>query len=520
MVFARGVEAKHVVSLPGECLGRDSRRRSRCRADPRGRRIVPEPPGDPLADPCRCAACSCACSGRALGPVGIPPTAPPSRSNIARPRRRAPITSPAARLLTHVAPPPMPSSMSARPPNAGRSVHMRRRRHPSPWKELRWLDIVMKFGGTSVADLDRIRNVAARVKRVRDEGHEIAVVVSAMAGRDQPARRLRARALSLALRRARIRRRGRHRRAGDERACTAIELAGDRRGIGQPVVRRAGKFRCGPTARMASARIEGIEGADLHRAGMAGGPGAGGGGLPGPRDRARPGHHAWAAAVRTPRLSPWPRRINADRCDIYTDVDGIYTTDPRITCKRARKLDKIAYEEMLELASVGAKVLQTRSVELAMKATGSGPGAVERSRTGPGTLVVDEDEIVEKEIVSGIAYSRDEAKITVRGVPDRPGDRGGHLRPAYRTAGVNVDMIVQNVSADSTTDMTFTIGRTDLPRARAIMDEHKSHHRLGQNAVRPGRGQDQRGRRRHAQPHRASPTRCSPHWPPRASTSR
>jgi aspartate kinase len=162
--------------------------------------------------------------------------------------------------------------------------------------------------------------------------------------------------------------------------------------------------------------------------------------------------------------------LKADRCDIYTDVDGVYTTDPRITA-RARKLDKIAYEEMLELASVGAKVLQTRSVELAMK---------ERVRVQvlssfadvPGTLVVDEDEIVESAMVSGIAYSRDEAKITLRHVPDRPGVAAAIFGPLAE-AQVNVDMIVQNVSADGSTDMTFTVSRTDLPRVQAVLAEHR-----------------------------------------------
>jgi aspartate kinase len=163
--------------------------------------------------------------------------------------------------------------------------------------------------------------------------------------------------------------------------------------------------------------------------------------------------------------------LRADRCDIYTDVDGIYTTDPRIVPK-ARKLAKIAYEEMLELASVGAKVLQTRSVELAMNErvrvrvlssfTDSLPG------DDTGTLVVDEDEIVEKETVAGIAYSRDEAKITVRRVPDRPGIAAA-IFGALAEHNANVDMIVQNISADGTTDMTFTVGKADLPRARAAL---------------------------------------------------
>ncbi|RYJ00108.1 MAG: aspartate kinase, partial [Acetobacteraceae bacterium] len=160
----------------------------------------------------------------------------------------------------------------------------------------------------------------------------------------------------------------------------------------------------------------------------------------------------------------------ADRCDIYTDVDGVYTTDPRITSK-ARKLDKIAYEEMLELASVGAKVLQTRSVELAMKKRVR-VQVLSSFEDKPGTLVVDEDEIVEQAIVSGIAYSRDEAKVTLRHVPDRPGVAASIFGP-LSAASVNVDMIVQNVSAEGTTDMTFTVGRADLARTQAVLDENR-----------------------------------------------
>ncbi len=159
--------------------------------------------------------------------------------------------------------------------------------------------------------------------------------------------------------------------------------------------------------------------------------------------------------------------LRAERCDIYTDVDGIYTTDPRIVPK-ARKLDRIAYEEMLELASVGAKVLQTRSVELAMN-EGVRVQVLSSFADLPGTLVVDEDEIVEKQNVAGIAYSRDEAKITVRRVPDRPGIAAA-LFGTLSEQNVNVDMIVQNVSADGTTDLTFTVGRADLPRASAALD--------------------------------------------------
>ena len=160
--------------------------------------------------------------------------------------------------------------------------------------------------------------------------------------------------------------------------------------------------------------------------------------------------------------------LHADRCDIYTDVDGVYTTDPRIV-PQAKKLARISYEEMLELASVGAKVLQTRSVELAMN---------ERVRVQvlssfadvPGTLVVDEDEIVEKQTVSGIAYSRDDAKITLRRVPDRPGIAAA-VFGALSEHNINVDMIVQNISADGTTDMTFTVSKSDLPRTQATLAE-------------------------------------------------
>ena len=214
--------------------------------------------------------------------------------------------------------------------------------------------------------------------------------------------------------------------------------------------------------------------------------------------------------------------LKADRCDIYTDVDGVYTTDPRIVPK-ARKLARIAYEEMLELASVGAKVLQTRSVELAMnervrvRVLSSFTDALADEDSG--TLVVDEEEIVEKENVAGIAYSRDEAKITVRRVPDRPGIAAA-IFGALAEQNVNVDMIVQNISADGTTDMTFTVGKADLPRARAALAERQDPDQLGGTAGRPGR------RRRSAWSGWACaampelPTRCSARWRTRQSISR
>jgi aspartate kinase len=165
--------------------------------------------------------------------------------------------------------------------------------------------------------------------------------------------------------------------------------------------------------------------------------------------------------------------LGAERCDIYTDVDGVYTSDPRIVTK-ARKLDRITYEEMLEMASVGAKVLQTRSVELAMK-HGVRLQVLSSFENSPGTLVVDEDEIVEKAIVSGIAYSRDEAKITLRQVPDRPGVAAAIFGPLAQ-AHINVDMIVQNVSTErDSTDLTFTVGKAEFDRALEVIEKNCGH---------------------------------------------
>ena len=160
--------------------------------------------------------------------------------------------------------------------------------------------------------------------------------------------------------------------------------------------------------------------------------------------------------------------LNADRCDIFTDVDGVYTTDPRIV-PSARKLSRITYEEMLEMASLGAKVLQTRSVELAMKKAVR-LQVLSSFEDMPGTLVVNEDEIVEQELVSGITYNRDEAKVTLTGVPDSPGIAAS-IFGALADGNINVDMIVQNISADGCTDMTFTVGKDDLVRATDLLEK-------------------------------------------------
>jgi aspartate kinase len=175
--------------------------------------------------------------------------------------------------------------------------------------------------------------------------------------------------------------------------------------------------------------------------------------------------------------------VGAERCDIYTDVDGVYTTDPRIVPK-ARRLPKVAYEEMLEMASLGAKVLQVRSVELAMvhnvrvlvRSSFEAPDAPQDQPSGVpnGTLICDEDEIVEQEVVTGIAYSKDEAQLTLRRVEDKPGVAAGIFGP-LADAGINVDMIVQNLSEDGrTTDMTFTVPVPDYERALGVLRERQA----------------------------------------------
>ncbi|HEY1795166.1 MAG TPA: aspartate kinase, partial [Stellaceae bacterium] len=172
--------------------------------------------------------------------------------------------------------------------------------------------------------------------------------------------------------------------------------------------------------------------------------------------------------------------LKAERCDIFTDVDGVYTTDPRIVDK-ARKLSRITYEEMLEMASQGARVLETRSVEMAMNHRVR-LQVLSSFSDMPGTLVVDEDEIVEHRVVSGIAYSREEAKITVAGVADRPGIAAAIFGPLADSA-INVDMIVQNVSEAGQTDLTFTVTKADLDRAMAVLDQQKG--KIGFTALRP-----------------------------------
>jgi len=333
--------------------------------------------------------------------------------------------------------------------------------------------IVQKFGGTSVADIERIANAALKVKRETDAGNEVAVVVSAMAGvTDQLVQWTRETC-----------------RMHDAREYDTVVASGEQVTAGLTALALQ---ELGVNARSwlgwqiplrtdgvhGKARIEKIEVAELRRrmrdgqvAVVAGFQGLG------PDNRittlGRGGSDTSAVALAA--------ALEADRCDIFTDVDGVYTTDPRIVAK-ARKLDKITYEEMLELASLGAKVLQTRSVEMAMNHRVR-VQVLSSFNDAPGTLVVDEDEIVEQQVVSGIAYSRDEAKVTLLKVADRPGVAAAIFGPLAEHA-INVDMIVQNISEDGRfTDLTFTVGKADLDRTVKVLEEKRAT--LGFAALKP-----------------------------------
>ena len=331
----------------------------------------------------------------------------------------------------------------------------------------------MKFGGTSMAGIERIRSVAARVKHERDQGNQVAVVVSAMAGETDRLVNFCREASPLY----------------DPREYDVVVSSGEQitsgllaialQSIGVPARSWLGwQLPIRTSDGHASARIADIDTQALD-ASLAAGEVA-----------VIPGFQGVAAGERVTTLGrggsdtsavAMAAAMKADRCDIYTDVDGVYTTDPRIV-PRARKLKRVTYEEMLELASVGAKVLQTRSVELAMnhhvrvQVLSSFDDALGSDL--PGTLVVDEDEIMaqglEKSVVSGIAFSKDEAKVTVTHVPDRPGVAAAIFGP-LAAANINVDMIVQNVSLDgSSTDITFTVPRADLARAVQRLEEAKA----------------------------------------------
>jgi aspartate kinase len=334
--------------------------------------------------------------------------------------------------------------------------------------------LVMKFGGTSVADVEHITNVARHVRREARAGHHCAVVVSAMAGKTNE--------LVSYVKDA----------GGDTISAEydAVVSSGEQvtAGLLAIVLNKMGvparswqgwQIPVRTNAAHGKARITDIA-ADNLEVSMNDGTVAVIAGFQGLAEDGRiatlgrGGSDTSAVAIAA--------ALKADRCDIYTDVDGVYTTDPRITPK-AHKLDKISYEEMLEMASNGAKVLQTRSVEIAMKhkvrlsvrSSFDDPEKVPPAGVGDknrvGTLVCDEEEIVEKYVVNGIAYTKDEAKITLVRVADKPGIAAAVFVPLAK-ANINVDMIVQNISEDGKyTDMTFTVQDVDMERTLEVIEQ-------------------------------------------------
>ena len=330
--------------------------------------------------------------------------------------------------------------------------------------------LVMKFGGTSVADIDRIKNVASHVKREVNAGHDVAVVVSAMSGKTNELVGWCRAAAPL----------------HDAREYDAVVSSGEQVTAGLLAMTLEGM---GINARSwqgwqlpiltsnahGSARILDVNGAELMKRFKERKEVAVIAGFQGMHKETgrittlgRGGSDTSAVAIAA--------AIGAERCDIYTDVDGIYTTDPRVV-PRARRMPKIAYEEMLELASLGAKVMQVRSVELGMvhsvrifvRSSFEKPEDIDPHGTPPGTLICGEEEIMEQQVVTGIAFSKDEAQISVRRLQDKPGIAAAIFGP-LADANINVDMIVQSVSADGkTTDLTFTVPAADYERAADVL---------------------------------------------------
>jgi aspartate kinase len=329
--------------------------------------------------------------------------------------------------------------------------------------------LVMKFGGTSVATVERIRNVARHVKREVEAGYDVAVVVSAMAGKTNELVGWCREASAL----------------HDPREYDVVVASGEQvtsgllaivlQDLGLPARSWQGwQIPVLTSDAHGSARIADIDGAGIAR---------------GFRERREvavvsgfQGLHKETGRVATlgrggsdTSAVALAAALKAERCDIYTDVDGVYTTDPRIVPK-ARRLDRIAFEEMLEMASLGAKVLQVRSVELAMMhmvPTYVRSSFDDPASPNPGTLICDEEDIVEQQIVTGIAYSKDEAQITLRRVADKPGVAAAIFGPLAE-ANINVDMIIQVVSGDQvTTDITFTVPTADYERSQTLLAAHR-----------------------------------------------
>jgi aspartate kinase len=320
---------------------------------------------------------------------------------------------------------------------------------------------VQKYGGTSVGSVERIEAVAEKVKSFRDRGDDIVVVVSAMSGetnrliglahaiQEQPDRREMDVLVS----------------TGEQVTIALLAMALKKRGVDARSY-TGGQVRILTDSAHTKARIQDIE-TSAMRADLEAGRVVIVAGFQGVDERGnittlgRGGSDTTGVALAA--------ALKADECQIYTDVDGVYTTDPRVVAG-AQRLDRITFEEMLEMASLGSKVLQIRSVEFAGKY--KVPLRVLSSfQDGPGTLItIEDEETVEKPVISGIAFNRDEAKLTVVGVPDIPGVASRILGPISRE-NIEVDMIVQNVGADQTTDFTFTVHRNDYDRARAILEK-------------------------------------------------
>ncbi|MGN1080239.1 MAG: aspartate kinase [Alphaproteobacteria bacterium] len=324
--------------------------------------------------------------------------------------------------------------------------------------------VVQKFGGTSVGDTDRIKNVALKVKAEIDAGNQVVVVVSAMAGvTNQLVKYCQEITPDYSLEEYDV-----VVSTGEQVTIGLLAMALQAAGI--PARSWTGwQVPVLTDAAASKARINQIDVAGLQAC-LAAGTVPVVAGFQGINDRGRittlgrGGSDTSAVALAAV--------LKADRCDIYTDVDGVYTTDPRFV-KNARKLDRITYEEMLEMASLGAKVLQTRSVELAMKYRVNLRVVSSFEKNPVGTTICDEGDIVEKEIISGITCSRDEAKITLVGVRDKPGVSAAVFN-AMAEANICIDMIVQSDSPDGThTDMTFTLPESDLPKALAVLEKDK-----------------------------------------------
>jgi len=323
--------------------------------------------------------------------------------------------------------------------------------------------IVQKFGGTSVGDLDRIANVAKRVAKTRDEGHDVIVVVSAMSGETNklieyahffsktPDRE----SMDLLL------------SSGERVTSALLSIALNEMGYSATAMtgRQAGIYT---DTTHTSARIDHIEPKPMGDA-LSSGKIVIVAGFQGINQDGRVttlgrgGSDLTAVAI--------AGALQADLCEIYTDVDGVYTTDPRIEPK-AKKMDQISYDEMLELASLGAKVLQNRSVELAKK---MGVNLVTRSsfNNNPGTLITKEENIMEKPLVSGIALDKNQSRISLKGVEDRPGI-ASEIFNALAEEAINVDMIVQTIGADGKTEIDFTVPQSEIERVKNVMEKFNS----------------------------------------------